>query len=248
MLATTIGLSFEAGAAISAMPEIAPAALARIGREIRLSPAMSTMLGIIVTSFMPIYTGALSLAASVETISLGKPTGKARMAAVLIAVPPPPPRERMPSIFRSTTSLAQKAAAASAIAATASPRSVKAWLPTSSDRDTSGFTVGSPWVPVSISSVRCPRWWMSSATKECSSPFVSSVPRMAMVFMFSPKNRKGHNEKLEHESVDRCNSVVNDSATESHKTSAPARSRPSPLAGVPWNWRRRSHRHRDNFR
>ncbi len=54
-------------------------------------------------SFVPTY-GAMLPAASVLTITLGNPTGRARIADVPMAVPPPPPSEMMPSIFPSAAS------------------------------------------------------------------------------------------------------------------------------------------------
>ena len=133
------------------MPQIAPAARARIVREMRLSPATSTMLGNITMSFTPTYCAVLPLA-SVETMSLGKPSGSARMPAVAMAVPPPPPSEITPSMRPSACSLARTTGAACDIAATASPRSCRARIagrsrPASaaaSSRETSGATCGGP--------------------------------------------------------------------------------------------------------
>ena len=56
------------------MPQIAPAALARMRRESGFSPAMSTTEYIIVMSFTSTY-GAVLPDAIVETITLGTPTG-----------------------------------------------------------------------------------------------------------------------------------------------------------------------------
>lgn len=77
------------------MPQIAPAALARIRRDSGLSPAMSSTEYIMVTSLTPTY-GAVSPEAMVETMSLGTPTGSRRIAAVARAVPPPPPSPNTP--------------------------------------------------------------------------------------------------------------------------------------------------------
>src|SRR6266566_2201228 len=94
MLATMTGLSSpgRAGASpardrrgacpTSTIPQIAPAARVRICLEMRLRPATSTMLGNITMSFTPTYCAVLPLA-RVETITLGKPIGSARFAAVL---------------------------------------------------------------------------------------------------------------------------------------------------------------------
>ena len=65
------------------MPAIAPAAFAMIRAETRLTPAMSTTEYIIVTSTAPTY-GRVSPDATVETSSLGTPTGSARIARVAI--------------------------------------------------------------------------------------------------------------------------------------------------------------------
>ena len=89
------------------MPQIAPAARARIWREMRLMPATSTMLGNITMSFTPTYCDVLPLA-SVVTMTFGNPIGNARMAAVPMAVPPPPPREITPSILFSCGQLEQQ--------------------------------------------------------------------------------------------------------------------------------------------
>ena len=80
------------------------------------------MLGNITMTFTPTY-GVVFPLASVDTISLGNPMGKARMAAVPIAVPPPPPREISPWIRPVATSCDTTNGAAFTMAATASPRS-----------------------------------------------------------------------------------------------------------------------------
>jgi hypothetical protein len=78
------------------MPRIAPAALEKIVRLMRFSPATSTIEGIMVMSLVPTYA-LVSPEAIVVTINFGTPTGKARMALVAITVPPPPPMEMIPS-------------------------------------------------------------------------------------------------------------------------------------------------------
>ena len=78
------------------MPAAAAAAFVMIRAETRLTPAMSTTEYIIVTSTAPTY-GRVSPEASVETISLGTPTGSARIARVAIEEPPEPPRARIAS-------------------------------------------------------------------------------------------------------------------------------------------------------
>ena len=72
------------------MPASAPAALAMIRAETRLTPAMSTTEYIIVTSTEPTY-GLVSPDATVETISFGTPIGSSRIACVASAEPPEPP-------------------------------------------------------------------------------------------------------------------------------------------------------------
>ena len=75
---------------------------------------------IIAMSAGPTY-GATLPDATVETITFGRPTGRARIPGVMIAVPPDPPMPMMPPI---DDSLARtNASNATAIAPTASPRS-----------------------------------------------------------------------------------------------------------------------------
>ena len=124
MLATMMGLSSVAGMIVSTIPQIAPAARPRMVREMRLSPATSTMAGIITMSFTPTYCAVLPLA-SVETMSFGNPSGRARIAVVQMEVPPPPPREMTPSISPAACICASTTAAACPIAATHSPRSLR---------------------------------------------------------------------------------------------------------------------------
>ena len=171
MLATMMGLSSEGRAGVSpsldrrdacptsTIPQIAPAARVRIWREMRLRPATSTMLGNITMSFTPTYCAVFPLA-SVETMTLGKPIGNARIAAVPIAVPPPPPNEMTPWIFFSATRRDSTTGAPLDIAATVSPRSR---LATSASKSTSaaaatsrrvmsGLSLGAPSAPTSITS------------------------------------------------------------------------------------------------
>jgi hypothetical protein len=119
------------------------------------------------------------------------------MAAVPIAVPPPPPSEMTPSMRFSSASLANTIGAPRDIAATASPRSrlatsaarsTPAALATSS-RLISGVIFGASSVPTSMIKTPCPCWRMQSATNACSTPFVSMVPRMAMVGMINLSER-----------------------------------------------------------
>ena len=53
MLATTSGFSSSTATSASTMPQIAPAARARIVREMRLSPCTSTTAGIMAMSLVP---------------------------------------------------------------------------------------------------------------------------------------------------------------------------------------------------
>ena len=64
-------------------------------RLIRFKPLMSTMDGIMVMSFEP-TNGVTSPPAMVESITLGTPMGRARMAAVAIVVPALPPMPLTP--------------------------------------------------------------------------------------------------------------------------------------------------------
>src|SRR5262249_40538578 len=95
------------------------AAFPRTRREIRFSPATSVTEYIMVISQAPTYEATLP-EAMVDTINFGSPIGMARMARVIIAVPPEPPIPTMPPrCGRDLT----KHSKASAMAATASPRS-----------------------------------------------------------------------------------------------------------------------------
>ena len=79
------------------MPAMAWAALPSTTRLIRLSPDTSVTEYIMAMSLAP-TNGLTSPAASVETISLGTPTGSARMPLVTMEVPPPPPRPMIPAM------------------------------------------------------------------------------------------------------------------------------------------------------
>ena len=69
----------------------------------RLTPATSTIEGSIITSLVSTYP-LVSPDATVLTITLGTPTGSARMAAVPTAVPALPPMLSTPSIRPSACS------------------------------------------------------------------------------------------------------------------------------------------------
>jgi hypothetical protein len=84
-------------AAPCTMPAMACAALPSTSSVIALSPCTSATECIIVMSDGPTYL--LHLAeATVETISLGTPTGSARIAGATMAVPPEPPADMMPAM------------------------------------------------------------------------------------------------------------------------------------------------------
>ena len=77
------------------MPASACAALASTRSEMRLMPATSVTEYIMQMSDGPTY-GFTSPEATVETITLGTPMGRRRMAGVASAVPPEPPAEMSP--------------------------------------------------------------------------------------------------------------------------------------------------------
>jgi hypothetical protein len=104
------------------IPAMAPAALLSIRAETELMPAMSTTEYIIVMSTAPTY-GRVSPDASVETISFGTPTGRARMAVVTIDDPPDPPRPSTPSRRPSACRRRSNAAAPLPMAVVAAPLS-----------------------------------------------------------------------------------------------------------------------------
>ena len=148
------------------MPAIAWAALCRITRLSRFSPARSVTAGIIAMSETS-TKGATSPEASVETMSFGRPSGSRRMPAVTIEVPPPPP---MPTTPAMSPRPAMKAAKAAPIAATAAPRSSSpstasapsGWCAATSAAVTSTGTCAAR-VPTSTLSTRAPAAAMASA-------------------------------------------------------------------------------------
>ena len=77
------------------MPASAWAALASTRSEMRLMPATSVTEYIMQMSEGPTY-GFTSPEATVETMTLGTPIGRPRMARVASAVPPEPPAEMRP--------------------------------------------------------------------------------------------------------------------------------------------------------
>jgi hypothetical protein len=75
-----------------AMPHTAPAAWSRIMPLMEFKPRRSPTLWIMVMSLVP-TTGAMSWAATVETMTLGAPRGRAFITLVARWVPEPPPAE-----------------------------------------------------------------------------------------------------------------------------------------------------------
>ena len=167
---------------------MAAAALARMRAETELMPATSTTEAASSMSLAPTI-GRVSPAAMVDTISLGTPTGSARMASAAIEVLPDPPAARTPSQRPSAYSRSTTAVAPRAMASTAWPRSpaarsastsAPAAAPTSS-RVTSGSTSGGPMIPASTRIVRTPSACRRSRRNAYSRPFVSSVPTSTTV-------------------------------------------------------------------
>ena len=125
---------------------------------------MSTTDGISVMSVTSTYCAVLP-EASVDTISLGTPTGSVRIAAVIIAVPPPPPRPSTASMRPSRCSAGTSAQAPRSMASMAGPRSRAARsaarsAPPARATSAAGMSAangGSPRTPRSITSVRTPR-------------------------------------------------------------------------------------------
>ena len=77
------------------MPQTAPAALARIFLVRGFNPRISATENIMVMSLISTQ-GATFPEAIVETITLGRPYGKARITLVLRVVPCVPPSEMIP--------------------------------------------------------------------------------------------------------------------------------------------------------
>ena len=80
-------------------PEIAPAALERMTRDRRLSPAISVTEGSIMRSAVPTY-GATLPDRTVETRSFGTPSGRAPSAAEATDAPADPPMPIAPAMTR----------------------------------------------------------------------------------------------------------------------------------------------------
>ena len=78
------------------IPAIVKIALRKIVFDTLLSPATSTIDGIIMISLVPTYCETFP-DAIVETMTFGTPIGNARIAGVTREVPPDPPNEMIPS-------------------------------------------------------------------------------------------------------------------------------------------------------
>ena len=166
-----------------------PAARVKITREIRLTPATSTIDGMSTTSLLPTYA-PVSPAATVETHTLGTPTGRARMAAVTTLLPPDPPMPTMPSNRPSAYPCSATLAAPSPIAFMAAPRS-PATRSDSSDAPAAAATSlaststakasHSPITPVFTDRTSWPRAKICSRKKAYSTPFVSNAPTIIIV-------------------------------------------------------------------
>src|SRR6188472_101759 len=167
------------GGRSSPLVGIALAALPSTCREMRLRPATSVTEYIMAMSEGPTY-GATFDDATVDTISLGTPTGSARIAGVTSAVPPDPPAPMMPesSPAWATTYRVN----ASDIAATASPRSddrtataPSGWYAATSSGVTSAVET-CPVVPTATKIASVPAARMTSAMYSSSACLVSPVP------------------------------------------------------------------------
>ncbi len=137
----------------------------------------------------------MSPAATVETINLGTPTGRARMAWAASAVPPDPPRATAPSSFPASHSRASVLAAPAAIVVTAAPRSPAAHS-SGSDTPAAAATASAsmstpatsvPWTPQSTSNVPTPVSLTRSRRNRYSAPLVSNVPSSTTVGIDTPR-------------------------------------------------------------
>ena len=181
-------LSPSSSGAACTIPAMAAAALARMRAETELMPATSTTEAASSMSLAPTI-GRVSPAAIVETISLGTPTGSARMASAAIDVLPEPPAASTPSQRPSAYRRSTTAVAPRAIVSTACPRSPAARRASTSapaaaatsSRLTSGATSGGPMIPASTRIVPTPAACRRSRRNAYSRPFVSSVPTSTTV-------------------------------------------------------------------
>src|SRR5689334_19459395 len=129
-------------------------------------------------SLAPMY-GATFPDATVDTMSLPTPTGRARIAGVTSAVPPDPPSPRTaPTSARPT----RNRSSATAMAATALPRSPvntaaapSGWCAATSAAVTSA-PAPEPDVDTSTVTVWAPAARASPAAYDNSAPLVSNVP------------------------------------------------------------------------
>ena len=190
-----------AGIGWATMPAIALAALPSTCREMRLRPATSVTEYIIAMSEGPTY-GATFDDATVDTISLGTPTGRARMAGVTSAVPPEPPAPMMPE--SSPACAITYLVSASDIAATASPRSAdrtaaapSGWCAATSSGVTSAVDTW-PVVPTSTKMASEPAARMTSVRYSSSSCLVSPVPTTNTELMTAPSSQH-HSSQRSHD-------------------------------------------------
>ncbi len=174
-----------------AMPQIAPAALSRIFPRILFTPRISTTLCIMVMSFVPTML-VISREATVETITLGTPTGRTCIMLVPRCVPVPPPAEIIPPISSFWWSSKTSSRALRSTASTAWSLLLLSLVPfliTSACRSWSGRKGEGPFVPTLMVRVRKPLRSIHSLRKKCSSPLESKVPTMAIAadrFMAPP--------------------------------------------------------------
>jgi hypothetical protein len=165
MLATISGFaSISSWDTVSTIAQIAAPARRKTPRDTRFKPATSTMLGIMTMSRSPTYGATLPLA-TVDTITFGMPSGRARITAVAIAVPPLPPSDNTPAMRPSAASRDISAGAARVMPSTITPRSACArrsprFTPPSAatvSASTSTAHCGSPRPPTFTISTSCPR-------------------------------------------------------------------------------------------
>ncbi len=158
----------------------------------RLTPFTSITEGIITMSLVPTKP-LTSPAASVESITLGNPTGSPRIAAVATDVPPPPPMLITPWMSPSAYKRRTTSVTPSDMARIASPRSPRSTSASKSApaasatcrRDTSGAKPGSFNTPKSITRALQPRFSISVFRNAKSCPLVSNAPITAMVLGMS---------------------------------------------------------------
>src|SRR3954447_20719589 len=141
-----------------------------------------------VTSLAPMY-GRVSPEASVDTISLGRPTGRSRIAAAATDALPEAPIAAIPCRRPSACRRPAITPAPRPITSIACPRSAArtSWACSApparatSSRDTSAATCGEPITPASTRTTPAPASPMRSRRNAYSWPLVSSVPTRTIV-------------------------------------------------------------------